>query len=233
MLSMKKTIFASLIVLFAAAAVVSCNNDKNNTTPPATSFGVVNASPDAGSLDVYLNANPLVYNLAPGADTGYFTVVPGTYTLSFADSAGTTSLLDQQVNFAPGVAYSVFAIDSVSHLQTAVVPDSAAVPSADSVEARFLNFSPNAPALDLAINGNVAFSGRSYNDIGANPTAAHFTYLTPGTYTLELRVAGTSTVLYSTPVTLSGGKVYTLYAKGFTGDTGVEALTIGTIVHNE
>jgi len=233
MLSMKKTIFASLLVLFAAGVVVSCNDNNKNTTPPATSFGVINASPDAGSLDVYLNGGPLVRNLAPGADTGYFTVVPGTYTLSFADSATTTSLLDQQVSFAPGVAYSVFAIDSVSHLQTAVVPDSAAIPSTDSVEARFFNFSPNAPALDLAINGNVAFSGRGYNDIAANPAAARFTYLTPGTYALELRVAGTSTVLYSTSVTLTGGKVYTLYAKGFTGDTGAEALTISTIVHNE
>lgn len=230
---MKKTIFASLIVLFAAATVVSCNDKNKSTTPPATSFGVVNASPDAGGLDVYLNGGPLVRNLAPGADTGYFTVSPGSYTLSFADSGSTASLLDQQMSFAPGVAYSVFAIDSVSHLQTAVVADSATVPSADSVEARFFNFSPNAQPLDVAINGTVAFSNRGYNDITTNPTATHFTYFTPGTYTLELRAAGTSTVLYSTSVTLTGGKVYTFYAKGFAGDTGAEALSIGTVVHNE
>jgi hypothetical protein len=231
---MKKTFFASLLVMIAAAGVISCNNDDNNTAPPISSFGVVNASPDAGSLDVYLNGGPVTRNLAFGADTGYFTVAPGTYTLSFADSGTTTSLLDQGVSFMPGVAYSVFAIDSVSHLQTAVVVDSAAVPSSDSAEARFLNFSPNAPALDLVVNGTtVLFSGRSYNDIAANPAAARFSYLTPGTYTVELRIAGTSTVLYSTSVTFEGGKIYTLYAKGFTGDTGSAALTIGTVVHNE
>jgi len=220
--------------MLVAAGVISCNNDDNNTAPPVSSFGVVNASPDAGSLDVYLNGGSVVRNLGFGADTGYFTVTPGTYTLSFTDSGTTTSLLDQGVSFMPGVAYSIFAIDSVSHLQTAIVPDSASLPSTDSVEARFLNFSPNAPALDLVVNGTtVLFSGRSYNDIAANPAAARFSYLTPGTYTVELRVAGTSTVLYSTSVTFEGGKIYTLYAKGFTGDTGAAALTLGTVVHNE
>ena len=233
MLSMKKTIFASLIVMIAAAVVVGCKNDNNATTQPASTFGVVNASPDAGTLDVYMNGAPLVRSLMYGADTGYFTVYPGTYTLSFADSASTTSLLDQSVSFSPGVTYSVFAIDSVSHLQTAVVMDSVSAPSDDSVATRFLNFSPNAPALDLAINGNVVFSGRNYNDVAANPAAARFSYLTAGTYTLELRAAGTPTVLYTTSVTISGGKIYTFYAQGFAGETGTSPLTIGTLVHNE
>jgi hypothetical protein len=234
MLSMKKTVFASLIVILLAAGVVSCNDDNKNTTPPASSFGVVNASPNAGSLDVYLNGGSVVRNLAYGADTGYFTVAPGSYTMTFADSGSSTSLLDQNLSLAPGVAYSVFAIDSVSHLQTAIVADSASLPSSDSAEARFLNFSPNAPALDFVVNGTtVVFSGRSYNDVAVNPTAAHFSYLTPGTYTVELRVAGTSTVLYTTSLTLEGGKVYTFYAKGFAGDSGATSLTLGTVVHNE
>jgi hypothetical protein len=230
---MKKTIFSSLILLLAGAGFISCNNEDNNTVPPASSFAVVNASPDAGSLDVYVNGGPLVRNLPYGDDTGYFTISPGTYTFSFADSGSTTSFLDQGISLEPGITYSVFAIDSVSHLQTAVITDSARLPSIDSVEARFFNFSPNAPALDLAINGTVAFSARSYDDVGVNPMAAHFTYFTPGTYTVELRLAGTSTVLYTTSVTLVGGKVYTLYAKGFIGDTGAASLGIGTVVHNE
>jgi hypothetical protein len=232
-LSMKKTFFVSLIVMFITAGIVSCNNDNKNTTPPASSFAVINASPDAASLDVYLNGGSLVRNLTYGADTGYFTVSPGTYTLSFATTGTSTSLLDQGVSFAPGVTYSVFAIDSVNHLQTAVVTDSASIPSSDSVEVRFLNFSPNSPALDLAINGAVAFSNRGYNDIAANTSAAHFNYLAPGTYTVALRVAGSSVALYSTSVTLQGGKVYTLYAKGLTGDNGTASLSIGTVVHNE
>jgi hypothetical protein len=90
--------------------------------------------------------------------------------------------LTQQVNFAPGVAYSVFAIDSVSHLQTAVLFLTVLLSLLlILLKQDFSILVLIAPALDLAINGNVAFSGRSYNDIGANPTAAHFTYLTPGT----------------------------------------------------
>jgi hypothetical protein len=112
--------------------------------------------------------------------------------------------------------------------------DSVTAPSADSVQFRFLNFSPNIPPVDVALSGTVLSSGRAYNDVAANAGLAKFSLLAPGTYTLELRIAGTSTILLSVPnVVLQGGKIYTLYAKGLIGDTGTGALSVGTIVHNE
>jgi hypothetical protein len=160
-------------------------------------------------------------------------VQAGSYTLTIDSAGSSTPRYTNTITFAPGITYSVFAIDSLSHLQTVAVTDSVTAPSTDSVAARFFNFSPNAPALDFAINGTVIFSGRTYNNISANPSLAQFDYLTPGTYTAELRAAGTSTVLYSTTITLVGGKIYTFYAKGFIGDTDVQALSLGTVVHNE
>jgi hypothetical protein len=231
---MKKTFLAFLSGILAIAGITSCiNNNNNSTTPPVSSFGLVNVSPNAGNIDVFLNGSPVVYSLPYGVDTGYFSVQPGTYTLSIDSAGNTTPWYNQGISFAPGVAYSVFVIDSVSNLHTAVVVDSATVPSADSVRLRFFNFSPNTPAVDVVLSGTIVSANRSYDDEAANTALAQFSLFAPGTYTLELHVAGTSTVLLSVPnVVLQGGKIYTLYAKGFVGDTGAEALSVGTVVHN-
>jgi hypothetical protein len=233
-LTMKKTLFAFVSGVLAIAGITSCNLDNNNTTPPVSSFGLVNVSPNAGSIDAFLNGNPIVYNLPYGVDTGYFRVQSGSYTLTIDSAGSPTQLYNDGISFAPATNYSVFVIDSASNLHTAVVVDSVTAPSADSVRFRFLNFSPNTPPVDVALSGTIVSANRAYNDVASNGGLAKFGFVAPGTYTLELRIAGTSTVLLSVPdVVLQGGKIYTLYAKGLVGDTGSGALGLGTVVHNQ
>jgi hypothetical protein len=135
-----------------------------------------------------------------------------------------------------GFYYSLFLIDSVNKLQTTYISDSILkAPGADSVKLRFFHFSPNTPALDLAESGGgpVLFSNRMFNDVKLTPSYADFSYLPSGTYNFEIRLAGTSTVIATMPsVTLSGGKIYTLFAKGFFGGTGNHAPGIGIISNN-
>ncbi|MFZ1517049.1 MAG: DUF4397 domain-containing protein, partial [Saprospiraceae bacterium] len=59
-----------------------------------------------------------------------------------------------------------------------------------------------------------------------------FTPLDAGTYNLDVRVAGTSTVALVLPaITLEAGKIYTVFAKGFLGGTGAQALGAEIIVN--
>ena len=59
-----------------------------------------------------------------------------------------------------------------------------------------------------------------------------FTLLKAGAYNLELRLAGTNTVVASLPgVSLTGGKVYTAFSNGFAGGTFKKAVGI-TIIAN-
>ncbi len=231
---MKKTLF----VLAAGAlglAVTSCTKNSSSDTIPYASFAVVHASPDAPSLNIFVNGASVVQNFEYGSDTGYYSALPGTYNVQMLSSLTSAALVNGIVSFAPGKFYSLFAIDSSAKMKIAAVEDNFTVPSTDSVRVRFLHFSPNAPAVDLAAGGiTVLATGRTFNDQELTPAYAQFITLAAGTYNLDVRLAGTTTSLLPLPNTvLEGGKVYTFYAKGFVGGTGVQALGAGTVVHNE
>lgn len=229
---MKKTLFSLLGGLAAIVGVVSCNTKNDNTTLPVSSFGVVNASPDSGNIDVYVGGSVAAQNFVYGSDTGYFAINPGTYSLQVAPSGTSNFVINSNITFNPATNYSVFTIDSAS----AVVTDSFTVPSTDSVLVRFFHFSPNAPAVDVAVaGGSTWFSNRTFNDQAANTGYQSFVTIPAGTYNLEVRAAGTSTVVLPLPsVSLLGGKVYTLYARGIVGATGTtQPLSLGTVVHNQ
>lgn len=234
-LTMKKTLFSLLGGLAAITGVVSCNDKNDNTTPPIASFGIVHASPDAGNVDVYFGGGLAAQNFAYGSDTGYFAVTPGTYSLQVAPAGTSNYVLNTNLSLAAGLTYSVFTIDSLSSIKAAVVQDDFTIPPTDSVRVRFLHFSPDAPAVDVTVaGGSTWFSNRTFNDQSSNASFQAFTTIKAGTYNLEVKAAGTSTVVLPIPsITLEGGKVYTLYAKGFLAGTGTQALGVGTLVHNQ
>jgi len=229
---MKKTLFSLLGGLAAIIGVVSCNTKNDNTSVPVSYFGVVNASPDSGNLDIYVGGNVAAQNFAYGADTGYFAINPGTYSLQVAPTGTSNFVINSNVTFAPATSYSVFTIDSTN----AVVTDSFTVPSTDSVRVRFFHFSPNAPAVDIAVaGGSTWFTNRTFNDQAANAGYQSFVTIPAGTYNLEVRVAGTSTVVLPLPSeALVGGNVYTLYARGVLSATGTtKPLSVGAVIHNQ
>ncbi len=232
---MKKTIFAFFAGTLAIAGTGCIKNDGDGIDLPVSSFAVVHASADAPNLDVFANTGLVVQNFAYGADTGYYATQSGTYNFQVAVTATATALVSQDITMAPDKAYSVFIIDSFSKIKLTAVEDNFTAPPGDSVRIRFLHFSPDAPAVDIVSGGTTVLAGnRSFNDQAANAELTQFITVAAGTYNLDVRLAGTSTILLPLSNTvLAGGKVYTFYAKGFAAGTGTQALGVGTIVHNE
>jgi hypothetical protein len=96
----------------------------------------------------------------------------------------------------------------------------------ESTHLFFFHFSPNAPAADIAVaNGPVVFSNRRFNDQATTASLANFISLHAGTYTLDVRLAGTNTVVLPLlKLNLPACKIYTVFAKGFVKGTGAQAL---------
>jgi hypothetical protein len=136
----------------------------------------------------------------------------------------------------PGSMYSVFAIDSFSHIKATVVKDSLQSVSSDSVYVRFFHLSPNLPAVNIAISGGEVISAnRSFNDQASVLQKQQFIKMKAGTYTFEIQQASPlepiQTVTFPA-LALNGGSNYTLFIKGFNGAGGEQALGLGYIRHN-
>jgi hypothetical protein len=229
----KNVISMLALAMTAISLFTACKKDDDETTTPVAGAGklmAVHASPDAPGVDLLLdntkiNSAPVVFTNA----TGYIAVTAGTRNVKVNVAGTTTTALNANVAIANGKNYSLFAIDSVSKLSALVIEDNLAAPASGKAHVRFIHLSPNAPAVDIALanGGAVVFGNKSFKDFTA------FTPLDAGTYDLEVRVAGTQTVaLPLSGISLTAGKIYTVYAKGFLGGTGAQALGAEIIVNN-
>lgn len=222
-----------LSVTALCAFLVACDKDDDDTAMANAKVMVIHASPNAPAVDVRINNNAALSNVSYPSNSNYNDVPSGATNLKVAPTGTTTYVIDANVNVEANKNYSVFAIDSVSKIKAAVVADDLTAPAAGKAHVRFFHFSPNAPAVDIAVTGGSAvFANRSFNDQATNPALANFTPLNAGSYNLEVRLAGTNTVVLSLPgVALAEGKIYTVFAKGFVGGSGSQALGAQVIVN--
>jgi hypothetical protein len=107
------------------------------------------------------------------------------------------------------------------------------VPSGDSVYIRFFNFCPNSTSPLSLVNTadqHAWADGRTFNDQSTNPQYIAFFEEPAGTYNFQLQGIAGDTLVKTTPITLTGGKVYTLFAKGIIGNADMtRALSIGQL----
>ena len=215
-------------------AVISCDDDDDDMEVAKAQVMVVHASPNAPNVDVRVNNAVALTNVAYPTNSMYTAVNAGSTNIKVSPTGTTNNVIDATVNLNANTSYSVFAIDSVAKIKAAVVSDNLTAPAAGKAHVRFFHFSPNAPAVDIAVAGGpVLFSNRSFNDQGTNANLANFTEVNAGNYTLEVRAAGTTPALLTIPnVNLMAGKIYTVFAKGFAGGTGAQALGAQVIMNN-
>ncbi len=191
---------------------------------------VIHASPDAPGVDLYIDGTlinsgtPLMYP----DNTGYLSLVSGTRNIMVNPTGSQTSVIDADVTFRQDSSYSIFAINDVNNIEPLVVMDDLTAPASGNAHARFFHLSPDAPAVDITTDdGTMVFANYSFRDYSA------FTPLPAGDYDLQVRAAGTSTVVLDlAPITLSDGMIYTIFAKGFLNGTGDQALGAEIIMNN-
>jgi len=225
---MKKaiSIFASAILAVSIFTLSSCEDDEKITYANVL---VTHASPDAPGVDlliddVKVNTQPLTY---PN-NTGYLDAETGTRNIKVNVAGTSTTVINGDLDLEVDKYYSVFAVDQVSEITALVLVDDLTMPATGKAHVRFVHLSPDAPAVDVAVasSGAVVFSDIAFKE------STVFTPLDAGTYNLDVRVAGTSTVaLVLDPITLQAGKIYTVFAKGFLAGTEAQALGAEIIVN--
>jgi hypothetical protein len=189
-----------------------------NATPQGLNieYHVLNLSPDLYPVDLFINyqlanTSPFVFN----EDQGYFflpaNILP--FQVRSATFTGTTWFTRTDI-LAPGAKYTLYILGALATGDTTTLftTDTATAPPLGRGKLRFVNVSPSATAgLDVYANGTLAFSGIVYKH------ASTYITLPVGNYNLQISPAGTTSVLNTTPsVTIQDGRLYTLYAHGYT-----------------
>ncbi|MFN7019945.1 MAG: DUF4397 domain-containing protein [Phycisphaerales bacterium] len=189
---------------------------------------VIHASPDAPSVDVYVNGTPgvdapAITNLPFRSATGYVPLPTGDYNFKVTPvGLSAQVVIDANAAINGATDYSVVAINFLSSISPLVLVDDNTI---DPVQARvrFVHASPDVPTVDIttAGGGSVLFNAVSFGNSGG------YISVPGGTYDLDVRLDSNNALALPVPgVTLDAGKVYTIFAMGALSSQNVQAVVL-------
>ncbi|MFB6249609.1 MAG: DUF4397 domain-containing protein [Salinibacter sp.] len=188
---------------------------------------VAHLSPDAPGVDVYVgkapDGNPTIGGLAystfaPNRSGDYLSLASGTYDIAVTPAPKTSPrVIDTSLTLAANKDYTVLAIGELSPeggepgIQARPLVDNAdedsALPPRDKTLVRFVHASPDAGAVNIAVDGATVLSNVTFG------TSSGYVEAEPGKRTIEVQKNGTA-VLKRSDFPLTAGEKITVYVIG-------------------
>lgn len=213
-------IAAGLLACLLAVAPARLVSGQSN----AGQVRVVQMAPNVPAVDVLIDDQRIVPALPYRAASGYAAVPGGTHTLQLTPSGGTEALLSLALRLSAGQEQTVVVLGRTPDLAALVLDDDNQAPPAGKAAVRFVHAGADVPAVDIAVAGSGGpplFSDVAFRGV-AGPVDVD-----AGTYDLELRAAGTRTVLLTLPsVTLEAGTVVSIFGAGLRSDNSLTAVQV-------
>ncbi len=198
------------------------------TTPPASTapmgmaahVRIIHASPDAPAVDVLLDGNKALTNVAFKTVSDYLPVPAGTHQVKVVATGTDTAVIDAPVTVKAGGNYTILAIGraSDSSIKPLVLTDITPKSVKNKAAVRVVYAIPDGPPVDLVIPQTK--SGSPVYIAKALTTGTASAYLTApaGAYSVEVRPAGGSTSVRKIDIQVVGGGAYTVVAFGLVSD---------------
>jgi hypothetical protein len=194
------------------------NIDANGTGQVVDSniaeFKVLNGTSLGAPLNVFVNGQLALANIPFAGVSNYqkIGVGPQTVTVQSATNPG-ADLLTVMLDLDSATDTSVAISGPAGALRSLVLSDNNLPSAALRARVRFVNASPDLPAMDVYVN-----FGKVFSDIASNAASPYGELPADATGTLyefDFNVAGTTTPVLKLPgVTLLTGKTYTIYVVG-------------------
>lgn len=220
----------NLLISFGLLAILlwsSCGKNEVPSTESTSYMTIINASPSPATYNVYLNNSKVSNAALPfGGTIPYAQILSNTYDLKFTSAGSAESLLSKNIILAEYTNYSYFLIGVTGQLDLISFKDNLSVRS-EKASLRFINLSPDAPSLDLAI--------KDKSNIVSNQTykqANEFLQIEPGTFDLDIKEKSTGSVKTTLNVTLAAGRYYTIFVKGMVNPSGVQQTLAAQLITN-
>lgn len=170
---------------------------------------VVHASPDAGTVDVFVDGAKLLSNFQFATVTNYVSVPAGAHKIQVAPAGKgmSAAVITQTVSVNAGVPYTVAALGTkASGFSLTAFADNNLI-SGGMAKVRVYHLSPDAGPVNVAVGGNTVISALTYQN------ASGYLTVPPGSYTFNV----TATQVNATvPVaaTLSANMITSVFAVG-------------------
>lgn len=230
-------------MLFSGVARVAADN---HATPSAEDMGnaftalgigeegdaainVLHLSPDAPAVDVLLNGDVALENVAFGDFSGWVAVPAGEHQVQVVPTGemADAAVIDAMVEVESGAAYHIAAVGKVAEIQPAIFQADLSMLEGENARIRVIHTSPDAPAVDIAVaGGDVLIENLEF------PNASDYLEVPAGSYDLEVRPTGTMDVALDLPgVELEAGMVYDVFATGLVEDGTLGVLVVPSTTH--
>jgi hypothetical protein len=164
------------------------------TASNAAQVRVIDASPDAGSLDSYGNGSGLAYNLGFGTVTSYMAVSTGGYTFSAMRAGTRQTLATSNVTLAAGHQYTQIVGSIAANMQQTLFVDQTQPATEGKIALRVLNESTRPGAVNVylvAPGGKIAATAPLAANLSFGGNSGYLE-APEGTYALVVAPAGTT-----------------------------------------
>lgn len=185
---------------------MDCFEIKNNRSL----VRVFHAAPQAPNVDVYVNDQMVFSNLAFGDFTRYVYLDEGEYNVSvYLAGQKDRPVINQMVDVPSQQIFTIAATGNLDNLGLLVIPDKVSKsPSQNYSSVRVIHLSPNAPGVDILVDGDTLFEDISFGE------GTDYVDLNPGTYNVNVVLNTDKSVVLPLKVTLNPDKIYTIYIIG-------------------
>lgn len=185
---------------------MDCFEIKNNSSL----VRVFHAAPQAPNVDVYVNDQMVFSNLAFGDFTRYVYLDEGEYNVSvYLAGQKDRPVINQMVDVPSQQIFTIAATGNLDNLGLLVIPDKVSKsPSQNYSSVRVIHLSPNAPGVDILVEGDTLFEDISFGE------GTDYVDLNPGTYNVNVVLNTDKSVVLPLKVTLNPDKIYTIYIIG-------------------
>ncbi len=189
---MKMLSWVMLVLAFLFNASVFAQNTSH--------LRVAHLSPDAPAVDVWVDGNYVLQNVAFKGISNYLSVDAGKYDLEVRLAGTNTVALELAgVELITGTNYSVFAVGQACNSTLAALP----VIDQGTAQVRFGYLSPGAPAVAIWVNSNCVLQDVAFK------TISDYLSLSAGEYRIQVSPAGVATpIVIDATVALEANKAY-------------------------
>jgi hypothetical protein len=191
-------------------------------------------SPDAPDVDVIVDdnlASPAVGDLPYPTVTSFLSLEPDDYNFKVVDSlTQSPTTFDLDATLAPGVRYSVLAVNTAANLEPLVLVDDLRQVATEA-RVRIVHGSPGAGLVDIYVTApgaDITAESPDFSDVAFKANTGYVS-LAPGSYDVTVTPANTFTVAIFATLIVVGGDVYTVIAR----DAPLGGAPFGAVVINE